>query len=60
MHEQFIIQSKGALPHWDDETSGHRTLESAMKALPYVRRRTKRELRILRRVEEVVHRSEIQ
>lgn len=57
VRERFVIEKKRALPEWE-ELMSYLNYDSAMAALPFFRKDTKRSLRIMHRVEKCVQLSE--
>lgn len=52
---RYVIEKKSVLPGWDKAGPGFRKLEHAMDALPYYRKDTTKDLRIVQVKTLVVH-----
>lgn len=53
MDSRLILQIKDVFGHWEDRMT-YATLEQVRAAWPYFRKDTKRDMRCIRRTEEVV------
>lgn len=52
---RYLIEKKSVLPVWEEVGPAHSSLENALEALPYYRKDTNKDLRIVRERRKVVH-----